>query len=150
MSRLRAVVFGLLALAILCFIWGQSMLPREASAQESSRLVDLLKPILDPYGRIDDDVFHHYVRKAAHFTEYAVFGFCLAGFLRSLKPCGKKRYLLPSVLLCVLVAGTDECIQMFSPDRGPRLRDVALDACGAMFGILILLLFVFLIQARLY
>ena len=139
MSR-RAVLFAILTGLLICFIWGQSMLPRDISAGESSLLMDWLKPLLDPQGRVDDDLFHHDLRKCAHFTEYAALGFSMAGLLLHL-PKRKRMPLwgLPAVL-CVAVAAVDETIQLFSDGRGPKVLDVLLDSAGALCGIGVYLL----------
>ena len=39
------------------------------------------------------------------------------------------------LLISLLVAMTDEVIQIFSPLRGPGVKDVLLDFCGAAFGV---------------
>ena len=44
-------------------------------------------------------------------------------------------------LLCAAtVAGIDETIQYFIPDRGPGIKDVLLDTAGALAGIALVLL----------
>ena len=149
--RLPAVIFGVFTLLILCFIWGQSMMPRDVSAGESESLMQLLKPIFDPAGKIEDGIFHHYLRKAAHFCEYAAFGFCVSGFFGNLNLKRNARRTVYAFLSSAAVAAVDESLQIFSPDRGPQFRDVLLDCCGALFGILVFLLFfhvLFLIRKR--
>ena len=141
-----AIIFGILTALVLFFIWGQSLLPRDVSAGESSDIMRWLKPVLDPGSRVDDEVFHHLLRKAAHFTEYAALGFCMAGFLNNLAWKQEKRRLPLTVALCVAAAVIDETIQIFSDDRGPRVTDVLLDSCGAVFGIAVFLLMAFLIR----
>ena len=46
----------------------------------------------------------------------------------------KKQRLLMPLLVSLLVAATDEIIQIFSPLRGPGASDVLLNFCGAAFG----------------
>ena len=136
----KALAFAVLVLLILCFIWGQSMMPRAVSARESSFLMRLLKPLLDPNDRVDGETFHHYLRKTAHFTEFAALGFCMSGFYWNL-PWKKPALRLPASFgSCVLAACIDETIQVFNPGRGPGVKDVLLDSCGAAFGILVFLL----------
>ena len=136
----RAIIFGVLTALLLCFIWGQSVLPHDLSAGESSRLMAILKPLLDPRGRIDDGVFHHYLRKTAHFSEYAALGFCMSGFLGNLTWSKRGLRVPVTVAACVLAAMIDECIQLFSFERGPQVTDVLLDSVGALFGIAVYLL----------
>lgn len=148
MRRPRAILFAVLVLLLLCFIWGQSMLPRTVSARESSFLMRLLKPLLDPKGLISSKVFHHYLRKAAHFTEYAALGFCMSGLLLSVEWRRERMRIPTAVLACLLIAVADEGIQLVSVDRGAQLRDVALDFCGALVGLALFLLLTRLLRKR--
>ena len=135
-SRLiRGSIFAILSLLLICFIFSNSAQPREESAAQSMSIVRILKPILDPYGRISEDVFHNYVRKAAHFTEFAALGFSVMGLSDCLPWKRKKQRLAMPLLISLLVAMTDEVIQIFSPLRGPGVKDVLLDFCGAAFGV---------------
>ncbi len=96
--------------------------------------MNLLKPILDPDGSIPDRVFHNYLRKAAHMAEYMALGACVSGFFTA----GGKRTtarLAAALACCAAVAAVDECIQIFSDGRGPQVRDVLIDICGALCGI---------------
>ena len=133
-NLIRGCIFAILSLLLICFIFSNSAQPREESAAQSMSIVRILKPILDPYGRIPEDVFHNYVRKAAHFAEFAALGFSLMG-LSDCLPWKKKQRLLMPLLVSLLVAVTDEVIQIFSPLRGPGVKDVLLDFCGATFGV---------------
>ena len=73
------------------------------------------------------------LRKLAHFTEFASLGMCLYWRFSMV---GKHRFL---VLVCgMLAARVDETIQMFVPDRGPSLRDVCIDTCGVIIGMILL------------
>lgn len=76
------------------------------------------------------------VRKAAHFTEYAVLGFFMG--LQWVRRDGRSRFLLPEGL-CLAVAAVDECIQLFVGGRAGQLRDVCIDLGGATLGLVIAL-----------
>ena len=129
----------LLVLAMLAFIWGQSLLPGELSESESEWVLTLVYPVVEilqrglaHFGRVYELSF--LVRKLAHFTEYAVLGMLM--YILFLKPDGRSRYILP-MGLCLAAAGIDEGIQIFAADRGPALRDVILDFAGSCAGIYI-------------
>ena len=144
----KALAFAVFVLLILCFIWGQSLLPHDASDEESRGIVRWLKPLLDPNDRVDVESFHHYLRKTAHFTEFAALGFCMSGFYWNL-PWKKPALRLPASFgSCVLAACIDETIQVFNPGRGPGVKDVLLDSFGAAFGILVFLLFRWILEKR--
>ena len=134
-NLIRGCIFAILALLLICFIFSNSTQSRSESIERSSVVMEFLKPLLDPHDRISDDVFHHYVRKAAHFTEFAALGFSLMGFSDCLPWKRKKQRLLMPLLVSLLVAATDEIIQILCPLRGPGISDVLLDFCGAAFGV---------------
>ena len=135
----QAIFFAVLAALLLLFIFSNSAVPRELSAERSSRIMALLRPIFDPQHRVADDVFHHYIRKAAHFSEFAALGFSLLGLADSFFWQRKSsRWLLPQ-LVSALAAAADETIQIFSVERGPAVKDVCLDIIGAAFGIVCML-----------
>ena len=66
------------------------------------------------------------IRKAAHFTEYAILFWLLVRGPFKGRP-------FVAMALCVGYALTDEAHQMFVPGRTASLYDVALDSTGAMF-----------------
>ena len=76
------------------------------------------------------------VRKAAHFTEYAVLGFFMG--LLWVRRDGRSRFLLPEAL-CLTAACVDESIQLFVSGRAGQLRDVCIDLSGATLGVLVAL-----------
>ena len=115
----------------LCFIWGNSLLPGEISGAFSDWVKSLLEALLPgedaaaPGGGL--------LRKIAHFTEFMSLGMCLFWLFTML---GKHRSL---ALLCGAAAAcTDETIQLFVPDRGPSLKDVGIDTCGVITGMILL------------
>ena len=115
----------------LCFIWGNSLLPGEASAAFSDWVKNLLAGIL-PVNGMDQSV-GGLLRKLAHFTEFATLGFLLSMLFRLKQR--KTWYALP---LGVMTACMDETIQMFVPDRGPGILDVGIDTCGVLTGMFLL------------
>ena len=84
-------------------------------------------------------IYHGYIRKAAHFTEYcilALFGFrFLSGLTGTL--WARYRFILP-VLFVALVASIDEFNQSFEPSRTSSLYDVLLDISGGVGAVIML------------
>ncbi len=80
--------------------------------------------------------WHFYVRKAAHFSEYAVLGVLLSAALAAY-PLRTPLRLLLSAGGGLLWAAGDELHQLFVAARGPSVRDVLIDFGGALFGSLI-------------
>ena len=124
-----AILWGSLSLLMLLFIYGQSMLPPNESGNLSGFFLTYLKPILDPFGLFDPEAVHLFIRKAAHFTEYALFSLFFAQF------CGKMRWnnVVFPLFISLFVAVSDEFLQSFT-GRGSSVRDIVLDFSGALFG----------------
>lgn len=115
----------------LCFIWGNSLLPGEISGALSDWVKALLMKLLPMGEEIPSG--GGLLRKIAHFAEFTALGLLLAWQIRLLKK--KRWYPLP---LGMAAACVDEAIQLFVPDRGPSLRDVGIDSCGVLTGIILL------------
>jgi len=77
-----------------------------------------------------------FIRKFAHFTEYFILG---ALVMLTAKQTHRFEHVVMSVfasmLVCVLVASCDETIQLFSSGRAGQVKDVVLDSCGALCGV---------------
>lgn len=77
-----------------------------------------------------------FVRKMAHFTEYALLGISLILpiCLYNLK---RKSVILLTLIICVFYSISDEFHQLFVPGRYGCLKDVFIDSSGALLGILV-------------
>lgn len=130
-KRLRLCT--VLLILILAFIWGNSLMPGEISQAISNWVQNLLMDsILDGNGNPEGNGI---LRKIAHFTEFTALGVCLGWLFGMLQ----KKKAWP--FLCgVAAACIDETIQVFVPERAPGLRDVLIDSCGVLTGIILLYL----------
>jgi VanZ family protein len=138
-KRLTVAVILLPAVivAVLLFIWGNSLESQPESQARSLGIVALIKPLLEPIvgtGNVTD----HLVRKIAHFLEFAVLGTLLV-----LYTVVRGRFMLQSAVNCLsfslAAAVTDESLQLFS-SRGSQVQDVLLDFAGAAAGVGFMLL----------
>ena len=131
-KRLRVSL--LLITVLLCFIWGNSLLPGEISGAFSDWVKDILARILP--GELPGVTSGGgLLRKIAHFTEFAALGFCLTWRFGMLEKRKIMAFAFGFGAACV-----DETIQVFVPDRGPGIRDVAIDTCGVAVGMGLLIL----------
>ena len=131
-----------LIIGILCFIWGNSLLPGEDSGQLSGFVGMMLQKLL-PFLDLQSEIGLHLLRKAAHFSEFAALGMSFAWLFGMLS----KQRLLSLALPLLSGAGAaaiDESIQLFSPNRGPSIKDVGIDTAGVITGIAVLTLLHFL------
>ena len=103
------------------------------SMNETSRIIRPLLELLFPSAPAETlTLYHGYIRKFAHFAEYAVLA---ALAFRALTPF-KHKYAL-ALGFAALIAAADEFNQSLNPSRTSSPWDVALDIVGAAFAILI-------------
>lgn len=76
------------------------------------------------------------VRKTAHFSVYTILGILLYLLTKTFNGKERNRIII-SFGLAFLYACSDEIHQSFVPGRSCEFRDICIDSCGALFGILI-------------
>lgn len=145
----------ILLAAWITVIYAHSLVPAGLSSEESGWAMTRLLEVLSFLGSDGKWVSEHLVRKSAHFAEYAVFGILLIkNFIcrwnSSSWNAGRiKRSLweklAPVVLAVMAVPFVDETIQLFVAGRSGQLSDVWLDMAGAVCGIGLRALVLFLI-----
>ena len=124
MSILRNKKFTIIVIAIMAFIFFQSALPA---------------------------VF--IVRKGAHFTEYMILGGFLVPAVKEwmavdTTPVPVVRERITAWLAGTLYAVTDEIHQSFVPGRSCELRDMGIDSCGVLAGVLAVSLVIWLKERK--
>ncbi len=85
---------------------------------------------------------HGTIRKIAHFSIYTALGISSAAAVWSIWGMPVKRSILISVPFCAMYSLTDEFHQSFVSGRSGELRDMMIDTSGALFGGVLLILFV--------
>ena len=127
------------ALVVTAFIFYQSCKSMDESGATSSALMALLKPIFDPNNQIPAEVFHHYLRKTAHFVEFCALGVCWGVYVWQRGVLKGRRYAAMPMLLTLATAVADEYLQYFT-HRGSAVTDVVLDYSGALTGLAVVCL----------
>lgn len=114
-----------------------------ASMAQTSRFIRPLLELLFPHTSEDTlQIYHAYIRKAAHLTEYAILAFWTArAFANSAKPFLRKYWFIAAFILVLTVASTDEFNQSFDPSRTGSARDVLLDCIGGLTMIVLFAIF---------
>ncbi len=133
-------------LAALVGIFVQSLLPPAVSGAESGRVAAVLEALFG-----SDSAFGHflitYVRKIAHFAEYAVFGFLFRQVCAQYGWAQTSPF-APLLSLAGLPVGfMDETLQVFS-HRGPAIVDVWIDAMGCIVGYFLMSLVLYIVRKR--
>lgn len=133
-----------LTIIIVFFIFSRSSMSAVASTVESDSAYGTLDGILS-FLNIPNLFDTGTIRKAAHFIEFAVFGFFLSSTVFAY--CKKFKGEIFKILFFILaVPVTDEFIQYFPAGRSAQVSDVLLDFCGGLFGFLCLFLLIFVVS----
>ncbi|MCR5794491.1 MAG: VanZ family protein [Solobacterium sp.] len=132
----KRIILRTLFVLHIVLIFSFSAMKGPASSGTSSSLAELLLSLL-PFD-VDFGTFHFLLRKAAHFSEFAVLG--LLAFLNAEeKPffsSFRGTLLIPGILVPLL----DECFQLFVPERAGMFTDCLIDMGGYFLAVLVCLL----------
>jgi VanZ family protein len=105
--------------------------------ERSSRFIGPLLHWLFPTASAETiGQMHHFLRKAGHFTEYAILALLALRAFRMSRP--ERSWILSAVLAMALSAAyavTDELHQSFVPGRTAAVGDVLIDSAGAVTAI---------------
>ena len=116
-----------------------------ADSHSSERTSTIFIPLLHwLFPHISDataELIHHFIRKCAHFTEYACLALLILRTLnhsisRGLSPWSWRLFACV-VGLVFLYASSDEFHQAFVPTRTPAFTDVLIDTSGGTTGLLV-------------
>ena len=148
-KRTYTVIVGVLIILVYMQIFRFSGMTAEVSTEVSMSVTEQLVNMLEALFPIDlpfndspqqIDQMDGFVRKAAHFSEYALLGV----LTYSLAICWNKKNkkgTACSFLFVVILAAGDEFHQYFVPGRSCSLRDVCIDSAGCVIGMLLLSFF---------
>lgn len=142
----RAILWAA-TLALMMVIFGFSAQSGEESGSVSAIITEPLTELVAD--RMDEELseaeeqmlysqIDHYVRKTAHFCEYALLGLLLHLLCRSY---GLLQRWIPW-LIGTVYAATDELHQIYQPNRSGQISDVVLDSAGVFAGILFIWLMI--------
>lgn len=129
MKEKKTTIFIILTILWICVIWGHSLMPAVASANESSYFLDLLAAI---FPIKDMDLGMTLIRKLAHFTEYAILAILLTVDFHNLVKDKVSKVIFP-LFSGLLTAQIDETIQLFVEGRSGQVTDVWIDFAGVCF-----------------
>lgn len=130
-------------IALLFFFSGQD----GAESGELSLMVTLYIRRICPWIPLDQDTLHFFVRKAAHFSIFAVEGALLcAAMACSFRRIRRSAWI--SIAACACLAVLNEFHQSFMEGRSCEVRDMIIDACGAAAGVGVVCLLIRLLRRR--
>lgn len=132
------IVLTLLTAAYLCWIFSNSLQTAAQSGNFSEKVRVFVQSALDGlFGEGKISVTSHFIRKAAHFSEFALLGFLAYFTLYSYVSGGKRAALLCfflAALFTLLCGATDESLQFLSAGRAPAVTDALIDFAGGTAG----------------
>ena len=142
MKRILKFIPMLIMMGVIFFF---SQMPGEESAEASGKIFNEVMKVVEQINKtgltsLSPEKVHWLIRKGAHFTEYALFGwftiYALTDFFKN-----KWTACIFSEALVFLYATSDEFHQSFVPGRYMSAGDVGIDSMGALLGIWLFVLF---------
>lgn len=140
-------IFIILTFAVMLIIFINSAKTAEQSTEISSTFSDkIFSVFVSGYTEMNETEkveiiksSQFIVRKAAHFSAYALLAFFCGGAIGTYSFAEKKKHLLTAAI-SVAYAASDEIHQLFVPGRAGRFTDVLIDSAGVAAGVLCLML----------
>jgi VanZ family protein len=103
------------------------------SGEETARvIIPILRGIFPFATDRELRLMHVGIRKLAHITEFGVFSIAVFRGVRAERSGWNIRWAIITLVVAVSYAGLDEWHQSFVPLREARVRDVLIDATGAI------------------
>ena len=148
LHTLITAILSLCILANMVFIFEMSTEDKTESSDRSGEITDVVVDVV--YPDFDqrpiaeqESIFqrvHNFIRKLAHFSEFAILGFLTALLASHLAARFSSvttiiQWFVPAGF-CLVYAAADEIHQIFT-ERGAAVRDVLLDFAGALCGVLV-------------
>ena len=150
MKKYRVLLLGLwllvIAIAVMIFLFSAMEGPTSMKTSDGLTywLIRLTHPGYDALTAKEKRIIYSqyvvYVRKVAHFTEFAMLGASLRMLFQALR--------LRHPVVCAWLAGTlyactDELHQHFVGTRSAMIQDVGIDSCGVLAGVLLISLILY-------
>ena len=139
------MIAALLLLGWMCLIFSLSAESAEESSKTSrGTILWLVKTFSSDFEELSPEMqeaqvesLQFFVRKAAHFSLYGGLGFFAFFAVITYTRLWYRVRMLIGASFCLLYAIGDEIHQLFVSGRSGEVRDVLIDFCGAISGILI-------------
>ena len=117
----------ILVLIWMLLIFLMSSYNANMSSEQSGVIVNFIANILNINNL---ELLSLIIRKLAHYTEYLILGLLLVNLLKDYH----NKYLLISLIICILYATSDEIHQLFVPGRSCQFLDILIDTLGSITG----------------
>ena len=134
-----------LTITILCtlFIYSNSLMSGAVSALHSDFVLSVIHRLAVRIGRNPDRITSLFVRKSAHFLQFAVLGF-FATMTARVWYDGLKNRVFMILFWGLFVSVTDEFLQRFVEGRVGSVNDIVIDFAGYTAGTVSCLILIFI------
>ena len=139
----KKIIFWILTALFIVFIFSNSFKAAEVSKLDSGFVMELVNKIVSFFSP-GVTVSHQFVRKAAHFSEYAFLGLLVLNLYVAYEEKFSKIFSFLFIGLSVSV--TDETIQLFASGRSGEVADILLDFSGFIIGMIFTRIFITLLR----
>lgn len=150
MILLKRIIWTIISILWVAFIFFNSTRNAGQSSEASGFVVNSVNYLLSIVNiSIKADTLSFLIRKGAHFFEYFMLAIFSYNALKTFYICKTKKILYNKVniftylvvlVICFLVASTDEFIQGFIPGRSRAGLDVMIDVLGSLMALAIVAL----------
>ena len=152
-KNIYRVLSGAAVVLCLWVIFGFSAQPAETSLSSSGGVIKVIARLFNSeFDTLSAEaqaeivgMWQNFVRKTAHFCEYALLGFLSANALCTYRLSRPLKWVIP-IGFCVVAAAFDEFHQTFVEGRGGRASDLLLDSLGVVFGVVCFALLFWIIK----
>ncbi|MGN1033673.1 MAG: VanZ family protein [Intestinibacter sp.] len=148
-DKAKIIILAIIIILWMVFIFSMSAKDATQSSNISGGFTySILNTFFENFRGLDKSIkdnivedLQFVVRKGAHFSAYAVLGGLCFVECSYFKRFNFKNKFTAAFLISVLYAVSDEIHQYFVPGRACEFRDMVIDSCGVLFGIIVVLIF---------
>ena len=123
-------------------VWAALIFVGSTSLLSGSHTAALVRPVLWLFPHLSEETLasiHFFIRKAGHFTEYAILAlFAARAFRTSSHELLRMRWFWISLVFVVAYSLSDEFHQSFVPSRTASIYDSMIDSVGGLTALLLL------------
>jgi VanZ family protein len=135
MTTTKQIKATFIAIIWMCLIFMFSHQTGTDSNENNKLIIYIFNSLGIDLNSIFGDISNFIIRKIAHITEYLILYILIIRVLK-LSDNSKDKY-IKALVYVFLYALSDEIHQIFIENRGPSFKDVLIDTCGGMVGMLI-------------
>ena len=135
MKKYKKIIAWVLLILWMLLIFFMSHQPGEVSSSQSELVLKIFRLIGIELNDYFGELATFFIRKLAHFSEYAIL--YLLAYNVSINYIKERKSRIFLIGFVFLYACTDEIHQYFIPGRNMAFKDVLIDTSGGIFGYIV-------------